>query len=273
MGPDLTISLLDRDALAAAAEDGLFLMPAVPGLIELVDMPGVRGRIAADASPSANTVGSDGTRADRATLMTLVDRFRQERKGCCWWRGGPREAPSGPELSAAGFTLSEHIVVALAVDDLSLPIPLEPDVTVREAYPGDYDLVLSLFMDGFSTALDFSRVFVDSLLLTEYPCRFYIASIGRTPAAMAFATYFDDRPVVSLSGAATLPAFRGRGLYRALVSRRMRDAAADGKTAAVIQARTTSAPILRRVGFSELFAFERYVLAAPEVSGAATSSA
>src|SRR6266566_7014423 len=120
-------------------------------------------------------------------------------------------------------------------------------------------------MQGFDTPRDFSRTFVDPLLLTGYPCRFYIGAVGGTDAAMAYATYFEDRPVISLSGAATVEAYRGRGLYRALVERRLRDAAAAGKTAAVIQAQAaTSAPIIRRLGFTELFEFERFVLPAPK---------
>lgn len=251
--------------MAAAAEDGLFLMPAVPGLIELFSMPGIRGRISLSPSPAANYAGSDGTRATSTALAALVARFRDARKGCYWWRGGPRDGPTGEELVAAGFELSTRRIVALAVDDLALSIPQEPDVTVREAGPSDYDLVLSLFMKGFETPRDFSRAFVDPLLLHGYPCRFYVGSVDGTDAAMAYATYFDDRPVISLSGAATVEAYRGRGLYRALVHRRLRDAADAGKTAAVIQAQAaTSAPILRRIGFTELFEFVRYVLPAPE---------
>ena len=54
-----------------------------------------------------------------------------------------------------------------------------------------------------------------------------------------------------LIGGVVLPAFRGHGLYRALVVTRLREAAAAGLTLAVTHARAaTSAPILERLGFS-----------------------
>ena len=54
-----------------------------------------------------------------------------------------------------------------------------------------------------------------------------------------------------LIGGVVLPAFRGHGLYRALVVTRLREAAAAGLALAVTHARVaTSAPILERLGFS-----------------------
>jgi predicted GNAT family acetyltransferase len=53
-----------------------------------------------------------------------------------------------------------------------------------------------------------------------------------------------------LWGAATLPAFRGRGAYRAVLAERLRASAELGATTALVKGRVaTSAPILRRVGF------------------------
>lgn len=59
--------------------------------------------------------------------------------------------------------------------------------------------------------------------------------------------------VAMLADALTVPAFRRRGVYRALVARRLALARAAGCTAVVTYARTdTSAPILARRGFREL---------------------
>lgn len=56
--------------------------------------------------------------------------------------------------------------------------------------------------------------------------------------------------VARLSGAVTLPAYRGRGLYTAIVAARCRIACAHGATVALTHARqATSAPILERLGF------------------------
>jgi predicted GNAT family acetyltransferase len=71
--------------------------------------------------------------------------------------------------------------------------------------------------------------------------------------------YLPDSPIVLLGGAATLPEHRGRGIYSALVAKRLADARADGRTAAVIQAaRSTSAPIAAKIGFREICGLEFY---------------
>jgi GNAT superfamily N-acetyltransferase len=55
-----------------------------------------------------------------------------------------------------------------------------------------------------------------------------------------------------LCGAAVVPAFRGRGVYRALVASRWRDAVDSDKPALAVQAGAMSRPILRRCGFEEV---------------------
>jgi hypothetical protein len=52
-----------------------------------------------------------------------------------------------------------------------------------------------------------------------------------------------------LAGAATLPAVRGRGAYRALIRARWDDAVARGTPALVVHAQATSRRILERCGF------------------------
>ncbi|OPX15153.1 GNAT family N-acetyltransferase [Gordonia sp. i37] len=51
-------------------------------------------------------------------------------------------------------------------------------------------------------------------------------------------------------GAAILPAYRGRGAYRALVAARLRDALGCGARLALVHAKQTSSPILQRIGFA-----------------------
>ncbi|HKE15900.1 MAG TPA: GNAT family N-acetyltransferase [Kofleriaceae bacterium] len=67
-----------------------------------------------------------------------------------------------------------------------------------------------------------------------------------------------------LFGAQVFPAFRGRGLYRALVAARLAFLAARGVSLAVTQARAaTSAPILERLGFETVFRSRCYLLELP----------
>lgn len=54
-------------------------------------------------------------------------------------------------------------------------------------------------------------------------------------------------------GAGVVPAFRGRGAYRALLAARLHDARGRGATLALVHARSgTSGPILRKIGFAQV---------------------
>ena len=82
------------------------------------------------------------------------------------------------------------------------------------------------------------------------------------PIAWSYLAYIPDSPTVLLGGAATLEEHRGHGLYTALVARRLADARADGRTAAIIQAdRKTSAPICAKLGFREICGLEIFASA------------
>ena len=82
---------------------------------------------------------------------------------------------------------------------------------------------------------------------------------GSEPVAWSYLVYLPDSPIVLLGGAATVPEHRGRGIYSALVAKRLADARADGRRAAVIQAvRATSAPICAKLGFREVCGLEFY---------------
>lgn len=77
--------------------------------------------------------------------------------------------------------------------------------------------------------------------------RRYLARIDGQDVATANAT-FTPHGVV-LNAGSTLPEWRGRGAYRALVRARWDDAVAAGTPALVTQAGRMSLPILERIGF------------------------
>ena len=76
---------------------------------------------------------------------------------------------------------------------------------------------------------------------------------------VAPALYVPQQPIVALRLAATLKAYRGQGIYRSLIARRLADAHADGAKVAIMQAvRNTSAPICAKLGFRELCNLDVY---------------
>lgn len=70
-----------------------------------------------------------------------------------------------------------------------------------------------------------------------------------------------DDGFLRLWRAATLPEFRGRGAYRAVLAERLRIGAELDATTALVKGRVdTSAPILARCGFEAYGEYRSYVL-------------
>lgn len=95
-------------------------------------------------------------------------------------------------------------------------------------------------------------------------CRHYIAYVDSLPAAAAMLYTLGDH--AWLGFAATLPAFRGRGLQHALITKRLHDAARAGCTRAVVEtARDTeekpcqSFRNLRNLGFEVAYLRPNYL--------------
>jgi GNAT superfamily N-acetyltransferase len=86
---------------------------------------------------------------------------------------------------------------------------------------------------------------------------YYLARVDGEPVGTAGMVV--KQRCVYLMGGNVLPAHRGRGIYRALIDERLRDAAERGITLAVTQAReATSAPILDKLGFETLYRSHMY---------------
>jgi GNAT superfamily N-acetyltransferase len=96
---------------------------------------------------------------------------------------------------------------------------------------------------------------------------------GLSRTAVAVVALVDGEPVsggrvdlepgkdfAGLFGGCTLPAFRGRGLYRATVAERARIARERGYRWLFVDALPTSRPILERLGFERLTTTTPYVL-------------
>ncbi len=84
--------------------------------------------------------------------------------------------------------------------------------------------------------------------VAERTSRSYLALVDGAPVAHAGSTV--DGDALRLWDGAVVPAYRGRGAYRALVARRLRDARSTSADFALVKAvDDTSAPILKRLGF------------------------
>ena len=76
----------------------------------------------------------------------------------------------------------------------------------------------------------------------------YVAYVDDTPACAGW-TYYDKGQFAGLWGGSTLEAYRGRGLYTALLAARVREARRRGVPYLTIDAGEMSGPIVARHGF------------------------
>ena len=157
-------------------------------------------------------------------------------------------------------------MVGWQASDLHLAVGSPPAVRIREVSPSDAASESEMMARAYGMPRDVNDLFTKLLgAKAGIRARGYFAYLDSdAPVAWSYLAYIPDSEIVLLGGAATVPEARGHGLYTALVKRRLDDARADGRTAAVIQAdRMTSAPICAKLGFRELCSLEFYAWEPP----------
>ncbi len=80
----------------------------------------------------------------------------------------------------------------------------------------------------------------------------YLAYVADQPASSAWIRFHPHRQFADLWGGSTLPVFRRRGLYTALVAVRAQEALARGVRFLTVDASPMSQPILEKLGFRTL---------------------
>ena len=257
---------IDEQTLLYALETSAFLVPDLPGRVERLDVPGIQGRITADSDPFANLVGA--STLDEGNADETIWQVRETYAG--WnkefgWLVGPLSTPFDlpGRLEGAGLIKSVELA-GMVYTDLGRPIATNPAVYIHEATADDVEATIHTLADAMEIPVDRTFAMTEAMFFSPEPIvrRVYLAFVEGvdTPVATAGMLYMPDLPIVLLLSSATLPDFRGYGIYTSLMARRLADARQDGIEAAIIQAvRTTSAPICRKLGFVEIAPMELYV--------------
>lgn len=253
------------DAVTLAIESSLHVYPSVSGLSEDLGVKGVRGRVTDLSHPLANLVGMAKIAPEdvTATLKLVRNRYSGGRKAYGWVTG-PLTRPNdlGERLVAGGLTKADEMA-GMVLTDLAIPIAVDPSILVREGTLHEAQAASEMMGRAYGMPEEVARFFNVLLAMTDAKVRnrgyFAFVDGGDRPVGWSYLVYLPDSPIVLLGGAATLPEHRGRGIYSALVAKRLADARADGRTAAVVQAaRSTSAPICAKLGFREVCGLEFY---------------
>lgn len=166
-----------------------------------------------------------------------------------------RPADLGDRLRAAGFTPEppETLMVA-EVGDLPNGVVLPDGVRLLPVTDtAGVDLMTSAHEEAFDE--DGSRIrhqVLARLAADPYSLAAVVAMAGDVPVCGARIEFHPGTDFASLWGGGTAPAWRGRGIYRALIAYRARIAAERGYRRLQVDASDDSRPILRRLGFAEL---------------------
>ena len=181
------------------------------------------------------------------------------------WLVGPDTTPAdlGLRLERRGFVRWD--ARAMTIDPRAWPAPDERELAAQaaEVDESSIEAYCSVAAEGWKLDPAEERRLLGALLAD--PARrhhWFLARADGKPAATA--GYVDHPRSVYLIGAVVLPELRARGLYRALIGARLRQAASRGFTLATTQAReATSAPILEALGFETACRFRMYATVTP----------
>jgi GNAT superfamily N-acetyltransferase len=205
--------------------------------------------------------GLDGEELDRL-IARQVQVFARRGEPFEWkLHGHDRPAALPERLRAAGLEPEDTETVVIAPVEAIANEPRLPDgVVIREVRePGDFPRLVQL--DESMSHEDHSWIdaLAEERAVDPQGLSIFVAEAGgrtvcdgwvRFPSGTEFATFW---------GGFTLPAWRRRGIYRALVAHRAKLAAARGRRYIEVDASDDSRPILERLGFIPVTTTTPYV--------------
>jgi GNAT superfamily N-acetyltransferase len=258
------VTMVDTAALLATYDMQMRLPTgAVPtGVTYEYDGPVLRivgGHVGRIRAP--RDVGVTGAELDR--LIARQRDYFQARGQGVEWKVRAHDLPTDlPErLVAAGFAAGEPATVLVCSAEEVAAEPVLPDGVVLRRISELEDL--RRFADQQTEVLGHDCSWVAGHLAAQVSAdpgqlTILVAEAGDRFACTAIVEFCPGTDFVALLGGATLPDWRGRGLYRAMIAARAREAVARGFRLLHVDASPASAPILRRCGFHEITTSAHY---------------
>jgi GNAT superfamily N-acetyltransferase len=171
------------------------------------------------------------------------------------WTVGPGSRPMDLAERLARRGLRQSETLGMVRETSGLPAEVGGDITVEEVSERTVGELSRTMAEGWEMEVGQVEPYNRMVLAqAERGHRLFLARDQGTPVGTAGLATFERS--VYLMGGVVLPAFRGRGVYRALVTARLRYAAERHLPYATSHARaSTSAPLLERLGFETLCRF------------------
>ena len=197
----------------------------------------------------------DETNAD-AEITQQIEYFSAHGQSFAWRvYEADRPRDLGSRLERAGFVrdYTSELMVAEVVD---IPQRAELPAGVMLAFDNDepgIDRLIAVHERVFGSDHSQLRHSLQTQFLQAPHLReLVVAMANGQPIASSRIEFLPDRQFASLWGGSTLPAWRGKGLFRAMVSSRAGLAAQRGYPFLYVTASSESRPILERMSFSSL---------------------
>jgi GNAT superfamily N-acetyltransferase len=179
------------------------------------------------------------------------------------WKVFSHDGPPGLDacLEAAGFVADDpetFLVFDQSLNALDEALPAGIEVRRVVDRQGVADLVTANTA-AFGKSEPW-RVEALTPRLDDGSLALYVAYADGKPVSSGRLELAPGRDFAGLYGGGTDPAWRGRGVYRALVAARAAEARRLGVRYLTVDARDTSRPILQRLGFEALATIKGWVL-------------
>jgi GNAT superfamily N-acetyltransferase len=190
-------------------------------------------------------------------------RFYRERDQSFVWRVYDYDHPPdlGGRLRHAEFTLLGHAAVMIA-ETASLLVPIllpEGLEAVQVTDEAGVDLLIATHEALFGHEhQDLRRSLVARLRSASQETEMFVVMAGDAAISAARIEFLPHREFSALWGGGTVAEWRGRGIYRALVSIRAQRAHARGYKFLSVLASEQSRPILERLGFNTVSKVSTY---------------
>lgn len=247
---------METAAVLAAFDEQVRRRPKA-GPAERVEIDERVTRVISDGGGWSGVVWSDLTEAGAdAVIAAQIRRFA--RTGRAWeWKHYSYDRPAGlaGRLHAAGLVpgAAETVLVAEIAG-----LALEPDPPAGvELVPvtgqGAADALVAVHDEVFGGSHDaIGHAVLRGLGMQPCPVSAVIAMAGGTAISAGRVEFPEGSDFAGIWGGGTLPAWRGRGVFRSLVAYRAALALQRGYRYLHVDASAESRPILQRLGFAEI---------------------
>jgi GNAT superfamily N-acetyltransferase len=251
--------VIDPVAVLAAYDELRVSLPAVPAHVRAErDGPLVRtmGWPRGGMVEYRSTPGLEGDALDE--LIARQVGIFAERGERFEWKTHAHDRPADlpDRLRAAGFVADESETVLAAVASAMAVAPaLPPGVALREATEvADFERIADLEARvwGDPDTRGLAEMLAERRAFDPRSIAVYVAEADGELVCAAWVRFRGDAAFATLNGAATVPEWRGRGVYRALLAQRAGLAAERGCRYLQVDASEDSRPILERLGFVAL---------------------